>query len=85
MWSQLQMLTVAPANGSLAAVPPTVVACLDEQRAQAGPGEVGGADQAVVAGADDDRVVVVRRRVARHSGVALMCSVAVCSLCERRH
>ena len=34
MWSQLQMLTVAPANGSLAAVPPTDVARLDQQRSQ---------------------------------------------------
>ena len=58
MWSQLQMLTVPPANGSLAAVPPTDVAGLDQQRAQPGAGQVGGAHQAVVAGADHDRVVV---------------------------
>ena len=33
------------------------VALLEDERLQAGPREVGGADQAVVATADDDRVV----------------------------
>ena len=58
MWSQLQMFTVPPANDSLAAVPPTDAAGLDQQRAQAGLGQVRGAHQAVVPGADHDRVEV---------------------------
>ena len=35
------------------------VALLEDERAQAGPGEVGGADEAVVAAADDHRVVAL--------------------------
>ena len=37
--------------------PPSIVAPFEDERAQAAPGEVGGADEAVVAATDDDRVV----------------------------
>ncbi len=55
------MFTVAPANRSLAAVPPTSARASSTHRAQPGSCEIGGGDEAVVASADHDRVVVVAR------------------------
>ncbi len=52
------MLTVPPANDSLDAVPPTDERASTSERAQAGFGQVGGAHQTVVTGADDHGVVV---------------------------
>ena len=67
-WSQLQTLTVAPANGSLAAVPPTSARASSEQRPQSGPGQVGGRHQPVVPGADRRSRRSRCRRHARHCG-----------------
>ena len=54
------------------------VALLEDDRPQAGAGEVGGADEAVVATADDDRVVASRPRVLRR---VLRLRVAVGGAC----
>ena len=63
-WSQLQTLTIAPANASLAAVPPTSARASSSSVDRPGPGEIGGGHQPVVPGTDDDGVDVVVRRLA---------------------
>ena len=50
-------LKSGPHGVSVTAAPPVVVAGLEDDRAQAGAGQVGRGDEAVVAAADDDRVV----------------------------
>ena len=57
-WSQLQMLTRAPSESTVDAHPPTWARASRTSDVHAGPSEVGGADQPVVARSDDDRAVV---------------------------
>ena len=52
-------LNSGPHGVSVTAAPPVVVAGLEHDRPQPGPGEVGGGDEPVVAAADDDRVVLL--------------------------
>ena len=54
------ILKSGPHGVSVVAAPPVFDAGLEHDGAQAGPGEVGRGDQAVVAAADDDRVDVAR-------------------------
>jgi hypothetical protein len=57
--------------------------CLQDDDAQPRLGEVAGADEAVVPGADDDDVRLIRQRIGKHRHRSYGCGGGRCRVCER--